>query len=605
MAYPSYVVSTDLTSSSETLTPVTVLSSTETLTPVTILDGYGGYASSTERFPSVTEKSRRNSLAFDSATTLADTLRIPVTQLEPEQKDVESSPPRTLSGWKWTLVVVSILSSLFFFSLDNTIVAVVQTDIIRRFDALDKLPWLVVAYVLGSVAMVLFWGRLYALFDGKLLYLTGLALFQAGSAICGAAPSMDILIVGRAMCGVGGVGLYAGVLFLLTTFTTDKERPMYIGMTGIVWGLGTALGPIVGGVFTETGAGWRWAFYINLVIGGVGLPVYLFMLPSSKPRPNDSNSQLWKTLDWVGVGLSIVAFLTGTMAINFGGVIYDWGSPMVITLFVISFVFFVLFGIQQAKAWFTSPDLQLFPAQFVLNKDLVILCASIGCGTTLIFTPIYFLPLYFQYIHGVSGLDSGIKTIPFIVSMIFFVFVNGGVMAKTGIYWPWYTGGSALAIIGSSLLYTIKLDTSDGEIYGYSVLAGIGTGCFVQASFSVAQSMVHPSLVPRATSFITLGQLAGGTIGTSIANSVFLNQATSKIMALLPGSTKDEVMGFISGLGGIRETLAGEQLQAVNQALLDALNLVYILCVTAAAFVFVCSFFLKRQKLFLGLAAGH
>ncbi|RMZ80490.1 hypothetical protein DV737_g3019, partial [Chaetothyriales sp. CBS 132003] len=518
-------------------------------------------------------------------------------------KDAEL-PPRRIHGVVWVLVVMAILSSLFFFSLDNTIVAVVQPEIIQHFNALDKLPWLVVAYTLGSVSMASFWGRLYGLFDGKILYLFCLFLFQSGSALCGAAPTMDILIIGRAMCGAGGAGMYIGVLSLLSDFTTKRERPMYIGMTGLVWGLGTALGPIIGGVFTDSSAGWRWAFYINLVIGGVGAPVYLFLLPSSKPRPNESSKELWKTLDWVGVALSIPAFLTGTMAISFGGVVYPWRSGEIIALFILSGLFFIAFGFQQTLAWFTTKELRLFPVEFVLDKDLCILFASIGAGTALIFLPIYFLPLYFQYLHGCSALSAGVKMVPYIVSMIFFVFVNGGIMSKTGVYWPWYTVGSALALIGNALLFTIDVDTNDAKIYGYTVLAGVGTGCFVQSSFSVAQSMVKASQVARATSFITLGQLAAGTIAMSIANTLFINKATSDIMHLLPGSTKDEVMAGISGYGSFFKNVPVSKIAAVNDALLKSINQAYILGMTAAALVFVLSFFLKKQKLNFEAAMG-
>lgn len=101
---------------------------------------------------------------------------------------------------------------------------------------------------------------MYSQFDAKLLYLFTVFLFEVGSAICGAANSMDLLIFGRALCGLGGVGLYAGVMTLLSVTTTEHERPMYIGLTGLTWGLGTVLGPIIGGAFTSSSAGWRWGF---------------------------------------------------------------------------------------------------------------------------------------------------------------------------------------------------------------------------------------------------------------------------------------------------------------------------------------------------------
>ncbi len=80
---------------------------------------------------------------------------------------------------------------------------------------------------------------MFAQFDAKILYLINVFLFEAGSAICAASNTMNVLIFGRALCGFGGVGMYCGVMTLLSVTTTEHERPMYIGLTGITWGLGT------------------------------------------------------------------------------------------------------------------------------------------------------------------------------------------------------------------------------------------------------------------------------------------------------------------------------------------------------------------------------
>lgn len=173
--------------------------------------------------------------------------------------------PRNVQGWRWYLVVVSMLSSIFLFSLDNTIVADIQHAVVEEFDDISKLPWLAGAFMIGAAATNLVWGKIYAGFEAKSMYIACVVLFEAGSALCGGAPSMNALIVGRAIAGVGGSGLYLGVMSLLAVTTTMQERPLYVGLTGLVWGIGTVLGPIVGGAFTDSSAGWRWAFYINLM----------------------------------------------------------------------------------------------------------------------------------------------------------------------------------------------------------------------------------------------------------------------------------------------------------------------------------------------------
>jgi hypothetical protein len=121
-------------------------------------------------------------------------------------------PPRDVEGWKWGLVVLSILSSTFLFALDNTIVADIQPAIVLHFNDIGNLTWLAVSFLLGAAATNLIWGKIFGQFNAKWMYIICLVLFEAGSAICGAAPTMDALIVGRAICGVGGSGMYVGVM---------------------------------------------------------------------------------------------------------------------------------------------------------------------------------------------------------------------------------------------------------------------------------------------------------------------------------------------------------------------------------------------------------
>lgn len=104
-----------------------------------------------------------------------------------------------------------------------------------------------------------FRGKIYGQFNAKHLYLFTVFMFEAGSAVCGAAPNLNALIIGRVICGIGGSGMYIGTMTLLSVTTTNHERPTYIALTGLTWGLGTLLGPIIGGAFTNSSATWRWA----------------------------------------------------------------------------------------------------------------------------------------------------------------------------------------------------------------------------------------------------------------------------------------------------------------------------------------------------------
>jgi MFS family permease len=169
---------------------------------------------------------------------------------------------------QWFLVVLAIVSSLGLYALDNTIVANIVPVIIQDLGQAEQLAWLSVGFTAGGLCLLLPLGKLYSLYDPKYVYLTSGLLFFVGSALCGAAHNMNTMIVGRVIAGIGGNGLYMGSVTLLSLNTSSRERPVYLSLNGLIWGVGTVLGPILGGLFERIGAGgWRWAFYINLCAG--------------------------------------------------------------------------------------------------------------------------------------------------------------------------------------------------------------------------------------------------------------------------------------------------------------------------------------------------
>ncbi|KAG8533219.1 uncharacterized protein KY384_002002 [Bacidia gigantensis] len=514
-------------------------------------------------------------------------------------------PPRDIHGIKWGLAVFSVLASTFLFALDNTIVADVQPAIVESFGDVSKLPWLSVAFLVAAAGTNLVWGKMYAQFDAKILYLITVFLFEAGSAICGAANLMDVLIFGRALCGFGGVGMYAGVMTLLSVTTTEHERPMYIGLTGVTWGLGTVLGPIIGGAFTDSSAGWRWAFYLNLVIGAIFAPVWLFLLPRFDPRPGVPLRERYRNIDYTGTILICGAYVSGIFAIDFGGNLYAWNSGRIIALFVISGILFIAFGSQQGLKILTDKENRIFPVEFLRSRTMLILFAATASASTATFIPIYFVPLFFQFARNASALSAGVHLLPFVVFLVFFCVANGGIMSANGYYMPWFLVGAVLTVIGDACLYTINEGSSTGKLYGYTILAGAGAGSFVQAGFSVAQASVDPKLIPVAIGFITCAQVGGATISLAIANSIFLNGSVKDITKLLPDESVKKVQGAVAGASSaLFEQLDPDLRHQVIVAIVDNMKKVYILGITAGALVVILSVLMKREKLFMKPAAA-
>ncbi|KAK3339652.1 putative MFS drug efflux transporter [Lasiosphaeria hispida] len=535
-----------------------------------------------------------------------DVTATPSVELEGNEKHGEATeitspdePPRTITGVKWALAMAAVLSSIFLYALDNTVVAAVQPIIVAEFGSIDKLPWLSVAFLLSATATNMVWGRIYSQFSSKWFYIFNVALFEVGSAMCGAAPNIDVLIVGRAICGVSGSGLYVGVMSLIAVTTTMAERPLYVAGTGFTWGLGIILGPVVGGGFSESAVGWRWAFYINLFIGAVCAPAYIFLLPSVDPRPGVPYRQRVKEMDYVGALLLMGGLTCFVLAINWGGVTYPWDSARIIALFVTSGVLFILLGIQQVWTVLTTLARRILPVQFFRSKTVLILFAITAASGASAFVPIYFVPLFFQFTRGDGPLQAGVRLLPLVAVMVVTIFANGALMAKFGYYMPWYTFGGLFTVAGSALMYTVTQDTSESAIYGYTVLIAVGVGMFLQASFSVAQAVVEPANVPSAVGFITLAQFLGITMALAIGNAVFLNASENGIAQVLPDMPRSEIQQAIEGTtASFVQDLSPEVRKQVLDAIVAGIGKTYLLVVAAGALVATLSLFMKREKLF-------
>ncbi|KAH2547221.1 hypothetical protein KXW97_000362 [Aspergillus fumigatus] len=524
-----------------------------------------------------------------------------------QSKDTPRSP-RNVHGFLWATVVLAIYSSTFLFALDNTIVANIQPAIIKSLNGVDKLAWSGVAFVMASSATVLTWLQIFNQFNIKWMYIFSIAVFMAGSAICGAAQSMNMLIGGRVVCGVGGVGQYVGVMNFLPRLTSMQERPMYVSAMGLTWGAGTVLGPIIGGAFTDSSAGWRWSFYINLCVGGLFTPVYIFLLPSLHPQPvKTSVIERLRRMDLLGSLILMGAFAAGVIGVNFAGAMYPWDAPGIIVALVLGGVLFIIFGIQQTVCIFTTDETRLFPVELVSwRKPLLTLLFICGCCTGVCVTvPTYIIPLYFQFTASDESLQSGVRLLPFVCLLVFSCVGGGFLTSRLGYYIPWYIMGGALCLIGSALMYTIHPHSSAGTIYGYSALIGLGAGMYLQIGHAVAQAKVKPEKIPAAVAFTTTAQLNGLTFALVISQCVFVNEAAKRIAWVLPHEARSTIIDAISGTGStfVRD-LDPTIKSSVLAAIVTAIDRTYILCIVAGAVTLLATFGMKWERLFIAATAA-
>lgn len=456
------------------------------------------------------------------------------------------------------------------------------------------------------------------MFDVKWVHLGSIVVFAVGSAVCGAAPNMDALIVGRIIAGVGGAGLYLGMLNLIAINTLEKERPAYMGGTGVIWGAGTILGPVIGGAFADSSATWRWvghlvfaalitmltssfqAFYINLVILGVLVPA-LLCIPSFNPQPAVSTLTKLKELDWIGAALIAGLYSTFVIALTFGGVAWPWDDGRTIATLVVCGVILLVFIAQQYFAILTTPERRLFPIQFVASRTMVILHICTACGSTAMFVVIYYIPLMFQFSHGDNGIESAVRLLPFICVLSVFIMGSGHVLGLLGYYFLLYIVGGVFLLVGAAPMFTVSAGTQVGAIYGFSVLIAIGAGLIAQIGYSVAPSKVAPQDMAAAIGFINVAQIGGLVIALAISGTVFQNITFLQLSNLLTplGFSASQIQGAVAGSqSSVFNSLPTNVRAQAIDLIVTSISHIYALVITAGALCLVAGMFLKREKLF-------
>src|SRR3954462_8804690 len=188
-----------------------------------------------------------------------------------------------------------LLLAMLLASLDQTIVSTALPTIVGELGGIDRLSWVVTAYMLAATVTIPLWGRVSDLYGRKRLFQAAIAVFLAGSALSGAAQSLGELIAFRALQGLGAGGLMTLAMAIVADIVAPRERGRYQGYIQMVFVLASVAGPLLGGIFADH-LSWRWVFYVNLPIGAVALAVIAtsLRLPPTKARAR---------IDYLGAGL--------------------------------------------------------------------------------------------------------------------------------------------------------------------------------------------------------------------------------------------------------------------------------------------------------------
>ncbi|KAH9885002.1 major facilitator superfamily domain-containing protein [Xylariomycetidae sp. FL2044] len=515
----------------------------------------------------------------------------------------ENAKDRTIRGLRWWAICIAIYTACTLYGLDTTIAADIQGPVVATLGHVDQLAWVGAGFPLGSVCVILLLGRLYELFNSKWNLVATVALFEAGSALCGAAPSMHAMIVGRVLAGVGGSGIYLGSLQYVAIMTGERERGLYMALIGAFWGLGAVLGPVIGGAFAESSATWRWAFYINLPIGALTAPAFLLYLPSYHPVRGVSIGRRLATIDYAGFVLGAGTWVSFLLFFTMAGGQWPWDDGRTVAVGVVFGALLVAYVLQQYFAVFTTPAQRLFPGHLLRDRTQVLLYVVTAAGTTALFVVVYYLPIYFQFVNGDGAIMAAVRLLPFVVVAVAANLSAGSFLHLIKVYMALYLIAGVFLVAGGGPLvaYLDPVGSGAGLVYGLTVVVSVGTGLSMTTAYTVATLTLGPERAGAGINLQNVAQIGGQVIALAIASQIYQSTGIRNLSRVLAGRgyTDSEISGAVAGAqsdlfkqleGGVRE----EALVAIT----EAMQLTFVLVPVAGAVMLIAALCMKRERLF-------
>jgi EmrB/QacA subfamily drug resistance transporter len=508
--------------------------------------------------------------------------------------------------------MAGVLLIMLLASLDQTIVATALPRIIGELHGFDRYAWVATAYLLTETITVPIYGKLSDLWGRKPIFLFGLVVFLTGSALSGAAPTMNALIAFRALQGLGSGALLPIATAVTGDLFSPRERGKWQGITGSVFALSSILGPLLGGWITDH-ATWRLIFYVNMPVGIVALLVLIFVMPTIRGSRQ-------ARVDVIGALLLAAGTTPLLLGFTWAGSRYDWLSPQILGLFAGALALLAALIVYEARLERRGQEPIIAPSLFTGSMRIfgvsALVSAIAGLG---IFGASFYIPLFVQGVIGATVTNSGLILTPLIITAMVGSVTGGMLITLTGRYKFVALAGLLISIAGALLLVRLDVHSSNADVVWAMLVLGVGIGSGISVYTVIVQNAL-PGRIGQATSALVFFRQIGGTIGLAAMGSVLSAAYLPAFNAALPPALREQASGRLVAAFASPQTLLspgalaqmraaaaayGPQglaaldaiLYAVKQGLATSLHQVFLVALGVFIVGFCCALALKEIPL--------
>lgn len=408
------------------------------------------------------------------------------------------------------LAVIGVMLVIFLYAIDATIVSTAMPTIVAKLGGFELYSWVFSIYMLTSALTTPLFGKLSDLYSQRRLMLIGIGVFVLGSTLCGAAQSMEALILFRAVQGLGGGAIYSLSFIVVGVLYPPHERAKVQGIISGIWGVASILGPLAGGIIVEYW-NWRWAFFVNLPITAFSVALIVSGLKET------SHVRRAHKLDFAGTTTLLAALM-----LLFYGLSHTSHSGQPLTLEVgvmisLAAALFVLFYFIERRAAEPIVPLDLFHVGLFRSSAAVGTLASMG-----VFGAISYLPLYLQGVTGLTASRAGMVLLFLSVTWTVGSLIAGQALNRIG-YRAVATIGLSLLAAGYSLFVIFKSELGVVSVAVAAVLIGTGMGMANLTTLVAVQNSVPHQRIGVGTSTLMLFRTFGGAFAVSLMGTVLLS----------------------------------------------------------------------------------